>query len=617
MMLRIAVLFALPLIALRGRALVRCLSLQVALYVFAALVWRQVNGFDPYPAFVALCVAQLALFSLFLACAKEVRWSANRAAIIALLVYALMIPAMLRAPIDGDEPFYLLITESIVHDRDLDLTNQYRDLARSATGRTDLRPQPGDPVGPHGEQYSRHEPFLPLLLVPGYLIARLAGAVATIALFGALLVRSTVRMFEDEGIDDATTRAVFPFLAFGPPIIFYAARIWPEVPAAFFFVEAIRGVRQRRAQRWVPAILALTLLKLRFVLVAILLMLRTTGRRAIVIAAVAIVIPLLIVWLISGNIMNVHNWRELLPVQPRLYVIGLFGLILDGAAGILFQAPFYLLGVLALARWRETPGAFRLGIFASGLYIITLLPRSEWHGGWSPPLRYIVFLMPILALGAAAIWQRVNGGVIALIALWTAGLVAHGAAFPWRLFHIANGENVVGEALSRIYESDFSRLFPSFIRPNAAAWISIAVLIAMFGLVAMRIRVPAEIVISLGAAAVAVAFIAGQQPGCIVELEDMHVVHKGGELYPPEYTVARFLYRGGWIVRPGDSLSFLARGGPARLEYSTAAPALIDVGGRVYHLDTSGRARVEIPRSRRVVLRCLSGRVNLDRLVSE
>ena len=79
----------------------------------------------------------------------------------------------------------------------------------------------------------------PLLMIPGYLVGGLPGAIATIALFAALLTRSTVRLFEDEGIDDATTRAIFPFVALGPPILFYAARIWPEVPAAFCFVTWI------------------------------------------------------------------------------------------------------------------------------------------------------------------------------------------------------------------------------------------------------------------------------------------------------------------------------------------------------------------------------------------
>jgi hypothetical protein len=625
----IAVLFALPLILLRRTAQWRCLGSQLAVSVIAFVIVRQLGSFDHYLGWVALLVAQLAIVSMFLATAAEdeVRWSANRAAIAALLIYALMIPAMLRTPIDGDEPFYLLITESIVHDGDLDLANQYRDLAHSATGRTDLVPQLGDPSGPHGEQRSRHEPFLPLLMVPGYLIGGLAGALATIALFGALLVRSTVRMFEDEGIDDATTRAVFPLFAFAPPILFYAARIWPEVPAAFFFVETIRGARSQRRARWIPALFGLALLKLRFLLVALpvaVMALKAEGRRqkAEVVRALisfclllsAFCLPLAIVWFTTGS--SVHSWREFLPAQPRLYTVGFFGLILDGAAGILFQAPFYLLGVLALARWRDMPGAYRLGIVSSLIYIVTLVPRAEWHGGWSPPLRYIVFLMPILALGAAAMWTRVGSGVIALIALWTAGIVVHGVAYPFRLFHIENGENAAGEALSRIYHSDFSRLFPSFIRENDAAWVvsGLFVLMLMACLRDWTNRNSGIVVISLGAAALAALFHFGQMPGRVVEFEDAHVVHKGGELYPPEYTVARFLYRGGWIVRAGDSLSFLARRGTARLEYSTAAPAMIEIAGRAYRLEPSGVTVVEIPESGRVVLRCVSGTVNLDRL---
>jgi hypothetical protein len=616
----VAVLIALPLIGFRGRTLARSVMAQGAVYALAIVTWRQIGGFDEYPAAVALLVAQLALFSLILAIApaEDVRWSANRAALMALLVYAAMIPAMLRTPIDGDEPFYLLVTESIVHDHDLDLANQYRDLARSETRRPDLRPQPGDPVGTHGEQYSRQEPFLSLLLIPGFLIGKLAGAVATIVLFGALLVRSTIRMFEDEGIGEATTRAVFPLFAFGPPILFYATRIWPEVPAAFFFVEAVRGVRQRRPQRWIPAMFGMTLLKLRFILIAIPLLLRTVRRRRhLVFASLAIVIPLLIVWFISGSATNVHSWRELLPVQPHLYATGLFGLLLDGATGVLFQAPFYLLGILAIVRWRETPGAFRIGVVASLLYILYLIPRSEWHGGWSPPLRYVVVFAPIFALGAAAVWERINRGVIALIGLWTIGIVIHGAGFPYRLFHIANGENATGEALSTMYRSDFSRLFPSFIRVNGAAMIASTVLVVFFIAFAFidRIRVPSAIVISLAAALLAAAFVAGQQPGDVVQFEDAHVVHKGGVLFPPEYTVARFFYRGGWSLSAGDSLSFLSRGGSARLDYSAAKPALIDIGGRVYHFDAdvNGHVQVVVPRGR-ITLRCLDGAVTLDEL---
>src|SRR5205085_12362313 len=155
------------------------------------------------------------------------------------------------------------------------------------------------------------------LLIPGYLIAGLPGALITMALFGALLARSTVRMFEDEGIADGTTRAVFPLIAFGPPIFFFAIRIWPEVPAAWMLVEAVRGVRQRRAARWIPALFALVLLKLRFMLVAIVLVFRAlVARRRITAKQFAIVAllfatPLVVAFLVSGSATNVHEAYEL------------------------------------------------------------------------------------------------------------------------------------------------------------------------------------------------------------------------------------------------------------------------------------------------------------------
>lgn len=630
----LAVLTLLPLITLRGRALRLWFAIDLATYALAWMVWQQVIGIDPRLAAAGFVATKLALFFVVQAASDEVRWSATRGAVQTLLVLSLVVPQNLRVPIDGDEPFYLLITESIVRDFDLDLSNQYRALERSATGRLDLKPQFGDPTGPNGQQYSRHEPFLSLLLVPGYLMAGLPGAVATIVLFGALLARSTLRMLEDEGIPERTARAVFPFFAFGPPIVYYATRIWPEVPAAFFFVEAIRGIRQRRKQRWVPSLLAMALLKLRFVLVAAALGLRLIrSKRNALIGAAVIAVPLLIIFLITGSVMNVHSIGEVVPGGPREYVRGLLGLILDGAAGIAFQAPFYLLGLFAILRWRSTPEAFRLGLIGSSIYLLILIPRTEWHGGWGPPLRYIAFMMPVLALGAAAMWERIPKTLIAVIAAWTAGLTVHGAAYPWRLFHIANGENVLGESLSRMFGSDFSRLFPSFIRENDAAAIGTVVLVVAAGW-ALGVgrwvqarptpdaqRPAAILLVPAIAILLAAGFNSGQQPASVVQFEDAHVMKKGGELHPPEYTIARFFYRGGWVLHAGDSVSFLAGAGTARLEYATGIPATIEIGGAAYQLETTpgryGAVRVIIPRSGRVTLRCVAGSVNLDRLLHD
>ncbi len=611
MVATIAGLAVLPLIVLRGRTLASCYAYAAGVVLFAWILERRLVAYDGYLAFVVVAVVILAIFALHLAAGKTVKWSANRAAVIAGIVYALTIPAMLRTVIDGDEPHYLLVTSSMVRDFDIDLTNQYRDQMARETRRDDLKPYPDDPVGKNGELYSRHEPFLPLLMVPGYAIAGLHGALATIALFGIFLVRSTVRWMEDEGLSDDAIRAVFPFFAFAPPVLFYATRIWPEVPAAFCFVEVLRGMRNERAKRWVPALLGLILLKLRFVLVGAACVLLLRKRRLILLLA----IPLAIAFLITGDATNVHTWREIVPTFG--HATGFFGLLVDGMSGIAFRAPFYLVGLFALTRWKSMPRGFRLGILASLLYLFYLLPRPEWFGGWAPPLRYVVFLMPVLALGAAAVWDRVSRGAIAVIAVWTVGLVIHGVAHPWRLFHESNGENAIGEWLSKLHQSDFSRLFPSFIRPNIAAWVGAVVVI--LAIVALR-RYALDLTIPIVALGIAVGFLFARQPGVRVEFEDAHVVHNGGRLYPDIHTIMRVTYRGGWVAEAGDELSFLARDGQHTLHYITGPGALVEVAGRAYQLpptDVYATARVQIPVSGRVSLRCISGAVNLDRLTHQ
>ncbi len=617
--------FALPLVVFRGRTLKRYLAFEAATYAFAAVVWWVARPPDARFALIACAVLKLAAFSVALASGREVIWSANRAALIAAIVFAFVVPTQMRTPIDGDESFYLLMTESLVKDHDLDLANQYADLAHLATGRTDLKPQLGDTTGPRGEQYSRLEPFLPFLLVPGYAAARLPGALFTVVLFGVLLVRSTMRLLEEQGIESATSRALFPLFAFAPPVIFYAARIWPEVPGAFCFVEALRGVRDRRPQRWIPALIGLSLLKLRFVLIAVVLVIvvlwrhRTRlSRRRVVIALGIVALPLLVGFAITGSMLSGHSVSELLPSPPAQYAKGLFGLLLDGWGGILFQAPVYLLGVFALARWRSMPDAFRLGSLAAVPYLLSLLPRSEWHGGWSPPLRYVVVFMPLLLLGAAALWQKVRcGGYVAVTALWSIGLTIHGLAFPWRLFHIESGENPVGEWLSTLYRSDFSRLFPSFIRLNHAAIVASVGFVVVFVVFALRrLSFPQAFYPPLAALVLAAAFATGRSPGGRIEFEDAHVVHNGGALAPELYTVARFLYRSGWIISQGESVSFLARRGQSTLAYACAVPTTVALAGRTYMLRPTGNrfgtARVEVPRDGRVTLRCLTGRLDLD-----
>ena len=121
-------------------------------------------------------------------------------------------------------------------------------------------------------------------------------------------------------------------------------------------------------------------------------------------------------------------------------------------------------------------------------------------------------------------------------------------------------------------------------------------------------------VVAVGIAAAAVA---GMCPGNRIDFEDAHVVHQGGEMFPQEYQVARFVFSGGWLLRPGESMSFLAKRGPAHLRYAAEGGATIQIGARAFVLPSTPTnvynvVPVDVDRQGRVEVGCLSGTVNLD-----
>lgn len=479
-------------------------------------------------------------------------------------------------------------------------------------------------MGEHGEIFSRHEPFLPVLLVPGYLLGGLHGAVITIALLGGLLATSLLKLVEEDGHLLASRSMVWPALALAPPVLFYATRMWAEVPGALAFSEAIRAMRARRWGRFVVWLLALSLLQLRFGVVAagLLVVAIVTHRpplKRVATGLLILVVPFVALWIGTGRLFGVHRMFELLPMNPVNYLRGIAGLIVDAQAGLLFQAPFWLLAILVIVRRDDRAGTGMLWL-AVVPYLVLLVPRSEWHGGWSPPLRYLVVLAPVIALSLARVMNWLAPQVKFVAAAWTVGVVTHGIAYPWRLFHIASGESVLGESLSRRFEMDFSRLLPSLIRINAAAlvWIGLVVVVALV-LVRFRGRISSAAVAIVLCTALAVVSVLAREPGRVVQLEDTHVEHRGGELYPERWTVARFRFRGGWSMPEGAAARFRIEPGDAKLDYRSDQGAVIDLNGRRWTLAPTegfGSAVISIE-SEEVELSIVEGSLVIDRVTRE
>ena len=119
-------------------------------------------------------------------------------------------------------------------------------------------------------------------------------------------------------------------------------------------------------------------------------------------------------------------------------------------------------GLVLLARRRP-----RVVVTASALVLATLVVAGSWpmwRGGWNPPARFLLPVVPALALGLAASFQRGFGSASALLLGWSVFVGLAGGAEP-RLVH----RDRDGTApLFRVFSGaeEWTRLLPSYVLPE-------------------------------------------------------------------------------------------------------------------------------------------------------
>lgn len=501
-----------------------------------------------------------------------------------LVVYLAVLPwSAEHRPPDGDEPFYLLVTRSLAYDGDAELTNDYRSEHWREFMTRAIEPQPGDPRGPQGEIYSRHNLLLPLALVPAYRLAGVRGAQAMMALCAAALAWSTVRLARHYlPRRPGAVLLAWLALALASPLLLYSYQVWVEVPAALLCTLALEQIRKLgrdrlwHRRRWfgiaVPLLL-LPLLKIRFLLLAVPLLGLAwwhagRPRKPLVVLALALLATsgamLLHNRLVYGNVLKIHQWQELELLGRPLddYLRGASGLGFDAAFGLVGAAPLWLV-LLALVRhlrWRPQPLLFDAVVF--GLpYAIVVFSRGEWYGGWSPPFRYALVALPLLAIALARLLdeRRRQGArwLLGSLGLLTAGLTVVWLVVPGWTYNLANGSTYLLDRLGASLGADVARLFPSSVRPRLATWLWPVLATAVVALLWRWPRRRAPRALAEGAALgllllAAVPLAARVLPTQVVELEDPWVQKTGGHVFPPQWIIERTRYRGAWVLREGE-----------------------------------------------------------------
>jgi hypothetical protein len=518
-----------------------------------------------------------------------------------LTVYLALLPwSAGHRQLDGDEPYYLLVTHSLAYDFDADLTNNYAQGDWRHFMDRPIKPQPGDPVGSHGELFSRHNEMLPLVLAPAYRLGGKMGALATMAALTAALAWMTLRLARHYSPEHpGAALAAYALAAFGPPLLLYSYQVWVEVPAALLAavaldriltleaLNALGAVDRQRAWGWrewlgigLPLVL-LPLVKIRFVLIAAPIVplawwhAGRPKRPVLVLAGLLAAVGggmLLYNQLVYANPLKIHSWQEVDPgaYGPASYLKGGFGLFYDAGFGLFGCAPIWLVLIPAAGLLLARRSRLLLHLATLSVpYLMVVAPRLEWYGGWSPPFRYALIAVPLLAVALIPLladWRRPGAlALLAALSALTLVLTLIWVTVPGWTYNFADGRTYLLDALSSRLGMDVARFFPSFVRPRLASWIwplvTIPLIPILWWLPSLPRRPgfrPAAAALSgvalLLAAAALLPAAAARVPTGVIELEDPQVWKSGGQLHPDRWIIERTRYRGGWVLPVGDTL---------------------------------------------------------------
>lgn len=521
-----------------------------------------------------------------------------------------------RAP-DGDEPWFLLATHSIAYDFDLDLANNYRNQDSLAFMPRAIEPQPGDPETSDGTIRSRHGAVLQAVMAPAYRLGGRAGAmvvIAALAALGAWLLLDLTAFSPD-----ARARlAAYAIFSFAAPFLIYSQQIWAEVAAvvlavaAFRWIDRLTGARGSqttgtgRAEWSTWAFLALSLavlpaIKLRLALIgvglALILVLRLAPARRrrglLVLAAVGVPAALLVLWsnrAVFGTVLGMHSWRELeVYRQPVSHLaLGMNGLFFDLAYGLVACAPIWLLlfpGAVATFR-RNRRLLFEVALIAVPTLLL-VASRREWYGGWSPPFRYGLVVLPYLALLLVPLFERrpdpgrqgavdsavrsPAAGIVALalvLALLSGALTVLFVVEPGWTYNLADGRHHFLHHLEARTGLDLGRLLPSATRARTATWIlpALAVVVAILAARVRRRTVAAACAGMPLLFLAALPVLADSLPTRRLEIESAAVHRTGGNQEPERWTLDRTRFPEAWVLPEGSRAEAAVIPGGDRLE---------------------------------------------------
>jgi hypothetical protein len=433
----------------------------------------------------------------------------------------------------GDEPHYLLVCESLRVDGDLAVGNNYERGDGAMFGAGGLQREAHARLDRSGRLLPVHDIGVPVALLPAYVAATklatlpsdallqrfrmnrglFAYSLVSLVIIGLVSAGAAVTMTAllHQGTSPLTSAAIVLIAFLSPPVLDNSFVVFPE-PFALVIVACTvaRSSVSREAWRWPDSLLLLALgalpwfhrkyLLLAVALAVLLVWQRRLAWRQLTAGARARQCVVFTALPLALGLWTLHVWGNLsgpialdgLPLSWSTLKRGLAGLFIDRENGLFWWAPVYI--VLPAGWWlrRATVGAWLLPVAS---LVIPCAAHDQWWGGFSPAGRFLMPLVPIFCLvAAAASAQRTLRRAMLTLLLPGIAIAAYGWQHPRAFWPRGDGVNrVLQPLLAPLGASD--RWLPSFRTDpdawTAAVWVVAALVVLNVALVLAASKRPA------------------------------------------------------------------------------------------------------------------------------
>jgi hypothetical protein len=350
------------------------------------------------------------------------------------------------ASITADEPFYLLTTQSLIDDGNLDLKAQYERRSYESffdhpdgLWRQSIETSDGLLLSPH-------EPGLSVLLIPGFALDGLRGSQVQLLLMAALTFSLAFVLTSLETGRLWLSWLVTAVVGLGATAFVYSTEIYPEIPGALCLVASLLLLRSGSKGVWTAVAAALLLSGLLWLgmkyaplglLVAGAYLFALDAKSRAVFVALGAASAVIYVWfhyavfedLTAYSVNTVYEGagapsvlQDHISFQERFY--RLWGLLIDQRFGSGRWVPFLLLAVPALPlliRAGRT-GWLALGLIGAQVLIATFVAITMM--GWWFPGRTLMIVLPLFPLALTLLvaslpaWGKALAGALGAISLY-------------------------------------------------------------------------------------------------------------------------------------------------------------------------------------------------------